>query len=345
MKRSKIALLVVTFFVASLFSVSAFALPADSVLSHDIKEADGTSGQDTNNGSGVKTGHIQDGAVTDAKITGPISTSKLNVGTTAGTVAAGDHNHDGVYQKKYARVAVVALSGGDYTSPDEATQHWQEWCSVTPCLLKIMPGRYAVSNAVVIGDQTDIEGSGRASTKIVSSSGAAILQVGGSSDVRNITVENNNGSGTDIAGIDSFGTLRLTQVDIITAGVNTRGVRNFDYGYAVLNDVIIYTNGTGIAGMVQSNCGTGPVLELHDVKIRPNEWPNPGTMVAAIEDNACSTYHGIIIKDSEIWGNIIAGSGVDVKVVNTLLGGSLTGAGSFKIVNSYDSGYNPIPNQ
>jgi hypothetical protein len=36
---------------------------------------------------------IAGGAVTDAKISGLISTSKLNVGTTAGTVASGNHTH------------------------------------------------------------------------------------------------------------------------------------------------------------------------------------------------------------------------------------------------------------
>src|SRR3972149_2690265 len=84
---------------------------------------------------------IADGAVTDAKITGPISTSKLNVGTTPGTVAAGDHNHDSLYQKKYANVIVVAKSGGDFTSIQAAID------SITstddnPYLIKVMPGTY-----------------------------------------------------------------------------------------------------------------------------------------------------------------------------------------------------------
>ena len=84
---------------------------------------------------------IGDGSVTDAKITGPISTSKLNIGTTTGTVAAGDHNHDAVYQKKYANVIVVAKSGGDFTSIQAAID------SITstddnPYLIKVMPGTY-----------------------------------------------------------------------------------------------------------------------------------------------------------------------------------------------------------
>jgi hypothetical protein len=133
------------------------SVAADEVISANIKEADGTSGQNTNSGSGIKTGHIQnaavttskikakavttgkiaDGAVTDDKITGPISaekinstglnadtvdmkhaidfaasvhahsgaditsgtvsTERINVGTIAGTVSAGDHNHNATY--------------------------------------------------------------------------------------------------------------------------------------------------------------------------------------------------------------------------------------------------------
>jgi hypothetical protein len=51
---------------------SAANVAANTVVSSSIKPADGTTGQSLTTGSGVKTGHIQDGAVTAAKIAGPL---------------------------------------------------------------------------------------------------------------------------------------------------------------------------------------------------------------------------------------------------------------------------------
>lgn len=59
MRKALMILSIMT--AASLFSTTAFAsVNDDQVTSQKIREADGTSGQDTNSGSGVKTGHIQE---------------------------------------------------------------------------------------------------------------------------------------------------------------------------------------------------------------------------------------------------------------------------------------------
>ncbi len=50
---------------------------ADSIHSEHVREADGTSGQDTNSGFGIKTDHIQDGAVVFGKLSEP-----MDIGTT-----------------------------------------------------------------------------------------------------------------------------------------------------------------------------------------------------------------------------------------------------------------------
>lgn len=146
----------------------ASAQTADGVLSRHIREADATSGQDTNSGSGVKTGHIQDaavttakiatgavisatiadGAVTDAKITGEISASKISRsgldadkvdGKHASDLAPSVHSHGesevigltaalASKASKYGKTAVVARSGGDYPDPVAAMNALAAWC-------------------------------------------------------------------------------------------------------------------------------------------------------------------------------------------------------------------------
>src|SRR6266702_5187497 len=90
----------------------------------------------------VGTAALATGAVTDVKISGVISTAKLPVGSTVGTVAAGDHNHDAVYSKKYSNVVVVAKNGGDFTDPLAAINSISNASASNPYLIKIMPGVY-----------------------------------------------------------------------------------------------------------------------------------------------------------------------------------------------------------
>lgn len=272
---------------------------ADNILSGNIKEADGTTGQDTNSGSGVKTAHIQNlavtgakianstiltgniadsqitgnllatGAVTDSKISGTISVTKLPVGTSAGTVAAGDHNHDALYQKKVGKVAVVAQSGGDYTSPVSAMSNIAQWCgtpsSSNPCLLKIMPGIYDIGTGTVqMMSWVDIEGSGRNVTEITSASGYSTsngtVNGASNSELRSLTVRN---SGTAV--VNTSASPRLTDLSVIAVGGSSDpviGIQN-SYSSPTMRDVVVVASGGQVFGII--NAQSSPVMK--DVEV------------------------------------------------------------------------------
>jgi len=59
--------------VAGMLWLPVQGFGAITVTSKDIVPADGTSGQDVTVGNGIKTGHIQDGAVATSKIADGVS--------------------------------------------------------------------------------------------------------------------------------------------------------------------------------------------------------------------------------------------------------------------------------
>lgn len=91
------------------------ALQDDSVTSAMIAEADTTTLQDTDNGTGVKTGHIQDRAVTDDKIANnAVTTAKIaNNAVTAAKIGNGE-----VRTAELASGAVTSVKIADGTIPE-----------------------------------------------------------------------------------------------------------------------------------------------------------------------------------------------------------------------------------
>lgn len=233
----------------------------DNVLSGNIKEADGTSGQDTNSGSGVKTDHIQDGAVTDDKISGVLSIGKLPVGSSAGTVAAGDHIHDGIYQQRYANVVVVAKSGGDYTEPLAAIASITDASATNPYLVKIMPGVYDFGNLTLdMKEYVDIEGAGEGVTVLTSAvyngtSEATRGTVNGAdyAELRFLTVNGVNEGGSLSVGaiVNVNASPKLTHVT-----ASATAVANLAYGVSNLSDASpIMTHVTAKATQLIANTG------------------------------------------------------------------------------------------
>jgi hypothetical protein len=207
----------------------AVAGPTGNVLSNNIRDADGTSGQSTTTGSGVKTGHIQNGAVTAAKLApaavgtasiadGAVTSAKLGAGA-VGTAAIADaavtpaklagaipaskidrtgldaDTVDGLHASAFARrlgqVVIVSLDGnGDYS--DLATALNAVAGAYSPVLVKIMPGTYPAQGVLTVGEFVTVQGSGEGVTWIAlhpETSGGVGLSVLGGAQLRDLSIQ------------------------------------------------------------------------------------------------------------------------------------------------------------
>lgn len=305
---------------------------AVTISSADIVPADGTSGQVLTTGDGVKTGHIQNlavtsakiaagtiatgnigssqitnpllapnavttdkildgtvgtadlanGAVNDAKLTGPISASKisstgLNADTVDGkhaadlapvvhthsqadviglaTALAGKasvaHDHDSEYQKKYANVIVVAKSGGDFTDPITAMNSILNASAANPYLVKIMPGVYDLgARTLVMIEYVDVEGSGENATVLTSSVSGGFFPVtstvsgANNSELRLLTVTNTALSGLGVAISNFNSSPKLTHLTAAVSGspAYASAIWN-DHSSPTMNDVTASVTG------------------------------------------------------------------------------------------------------
>ncbi|MHB8845226.1 MAG: hypothetical protein ACYC7L_10845 [Nitrospirota bacterium] len=267
-------LMVLVVLTAVFTNAGAFAsVNDDQVTSQKIKEADGMSGQDTNSGSGIKTGHIQDGAVTDTKIGGTISQNKI---TGLETALAGKsdvtHNHDVLYQQKYGKVTIVAQTGGDYTDPISAMNALGTWCG-TPtgtntCLLKIMPGVYNIgSNSLQMQQYVDIEGTGENTTIIsgnVASSTTGVVIGASNSELRLLSVQN-TGEGDWHA---AMSIAYISQAKISHVTLQSSGPGYGRYGLVNLSAASSIENvSINVSGSVATGITNNSTLTMNNIKI------------------------------------------------------------------------------
>jgi len=282
------------------------------------------------------------GAVTDAKITGPIATSKLSVGTAAGTVAAGNHNHDGLYQKKYGNVIVVAKSGGDFTDPLTAINSITDASATNPYLIKIMPGVYDIGfNKLMAYHFIDIEGSGEAVTKIIGSY-SLVVQESGTSELRSLTVESVSTIGGAYALQTTYGSAaRISHVTAICNNYCT-AIEN-DYATANYTDVTAVARGTNAAHN-GSNIGIQNISgspSFTNIKV---DVSSDQPCYGIVNNGSAATYQNVAVVTNGgassyyDFGLINGGGGTSSfdNVTVTSLGGSglLNGDGTTRISNS-----------
>lgn len=161
-------------------------------------------------------------------LSGTLAISQGGTGATSASAAIANlgaatvtHYHDPLYQRKYARTAVVAREGGDFTSPYQAMDALPEWCAnpspANPCLLKIMPGVYNIgTNSLAMHQHVDIEGSGENVTKIsgtIDSYTAGVVTGASNAEIRYLTVENSGtGNVNSIAIYNENSSLTISHV-------------------------------------------------------------------------------------------------------------------------------------
>jgi hypothetical protein len=263
--------IVLSALLLALPAASSAAVPDNSVTS--VKIVDGAvAAVDLANGAvtsakildgTIGAADLANGAVTDAKIAG-VSASKVsgtvaNADTVDGQHAAAfapaSHGHpasaieglDGVYQKKYGKVAVVAKSGGDFSEPSAALTNLAAWCgtpsSTNPCLVKIMPGVYDLgATTLEMQEYVDVEGSG-ANVTILSGATptTAVVRVPAYAELRDLTVDVLNGTAVDNSG--TYPAIRNVTIRVIASGENLATGLVLNDSFADVEDVKIISSG------------------------------------------------------------------------------------------------------
>lgn len=369
MKRigSRVASWVVVATVVAMMSpvsMSFAAVANNEVTSVKLKEADGTSGQDTNSGSGVKTGHIQDGAistskivdgaVTDAKITGPISAAKIT---------------DGVFQKRYANVVVVAKNGGDFNTINAALASITNASADNQYLVNIMPGTYY--EQISTKDYVMLKGAGREVTKISYNSdnngNATVNVTSNNSPIEGLTIEGSN-LYLALAVSATFGRGLFTDCNIVAKnGSSNVALLVGPGGFSIKNSNVVATGWGDAYGIRSDSYGVsqeessfdgssvnvisensafgfyiisdGQTINVTNSKITQT---SPGIYDFAFVSQRNAT---IYLNNTIVTGKhrSIISQGAAFKAYNTQISG--VASGSLKLTNCVDGNYDTIPNQ
>jgi hypothetical protein len=332
--------------------VTSFALTNDSVLSPYIKRADGTSGQDVSIGSGVKTDHIQNGAVTTSKIAdGAVGTGNIANGAVTDDKIAGPISPskigEGVFQKKYAQVVTVAKTGGDFSDPVSAINSITDASAANPYLVKVMPGVYDIGTSPLrLISYVDLQGSGENNTNIVGTvdwwvSYGGVINAAANTEIRSLTVTSNpnNIPGTYIALVyvsqNAQSPLTLSNVTVVAngsyaIGMNVGTVCGTLADKVILNHVKVTANASTSCNGVATGIGGENQIEVNDSTITCN-GPDGlgldfgrGKFKVTNSEVTASRAYGIRTADAKIKGTI----------VNAAKMGLMTGIGVVEINDS-----------
>ncbi|MFZ4855765.1 MAG: hypothetical protein ACOYL3_05155 [Desulfuromonadaceae bacterium] len=300
-------------------TVNSAAIVDGSIATADIANA-AVTGAKIASGTITAT-QLATGSVTDAKITGPISVSKLPVGTSSTTVAAGNHSHSGAV--KYAQVVVVAKSGGDSNNPANAVAAISDASATKPYLVRVMPGVYDIGNAsVVMKPFVEMEGSG--DTSVITSTAASVddwscdagtINMANNSAIRNIKILNTGSvDGLKLASGVVMSNVKASaeNITVITGSKTRRNERN--------------------AGVCSQ--GAAGFATLNNVRLETHNYDGGHSNAAMVLDDSSMT-----ITNSKLYSTIYGNGGGGIHVLDCVDGRGGQGIGVTIVTNSHLEGF------
>ena len=293
---------------ARLDALEQINLPDDFVYSADIKEADGSTGQDTNTGSGVKTGHIQDSAITSAKLAANITVTGLTATTvTAATIAtsgnitvAGSVAVTGDISANFGAFASGVVVGADHVILYDAADNF---FAFTDFLGNYDSSLFAQAVTLTGGIQIGFEDQ-------LDLNDVTILQ----SNLDVISFMELEGSGTTLDGYVNIASRNIQHEILNTGGVSGTYVIDMD-GEAAQNVTIVgdtYFTASNLSSRMSKSVSLRILSEFEANNLTFNgDWSWIGTKPTSLDGYSIDDYGGMlsIMSFGALNSNIVAAYG------------------------------------
>jgi len=292
-----------------------------------------------------------------------LQAEEAKTAATAGDADTLDGFHADTFQQHYAKVIIVAQSGGDYTTITAALNSITAASDTSRYLVRIMPGVY--TEQVTMKPYVDIEGSGELTTKITYT-GSADIDSGtviGANDaeLRFLTVENTGGNAFAAAIYNASTSPRLTHITATAFGSQYNGgvynnanaaplmthvtisasggqynigVYNEDNAAPTLTDAIISASG-GIIAIAVYNINASAMLQHCTLQA------NGGTESYGIQNDAYAGSYTVRVNNSQVTGTILSTANSAILIGATLLDGGTASSfgGTITCAGVYDEAY------
>ncbi len=246
----------------------------------------------------------------------PINADTLD-GKHAVDFAAALHDHDSLYQKKYANVVIVAKSGGDFIDPVAAINSILDASATNPYLIKIMPGVYDLGTSTLfMKEYVDIEGAGQNVTVIKKLGSGVYTNTGAvngasNSEIRSLTISNIGGTGGfAFLGIGGISAVLSNITAIASGGIDANvAVMIQDGSSVVLSNVTATASGgtqstaIGLSTGINASCVLSNITATASGASDFNTAISAGGATTAFLSNVTATAsgggsYGIYICDS-----------------------------------------------